>query len=313
MIIGVPKEIKNNENRVGLTPAGAYVLASHGHTVLVEQGAGAGSSFTDQDYVAAGGIILEEKRELFDRAEMMIKVKEPLASEYDLFHAGQILYTYLHLAPEPALTAALLERKVVGIAYETIEDEKHTLPLLAPMSEVAGRMAVQVGARVILLDKSLPRLRYLHDIFGSRVTTVMSDSFNIARYVQDADLVIGAVLIPGAKAPKLVSEAMVKKMAPGSVLVDVAIDQGGCIETVDHVTTHSEPTYVKFGVVHYAVANIPGAVPRTSTLALTNATLPYAVQLADRGWQKACAADAGLAAGLNVVWGHVTYRAVATA
>ena len=359
MIIGVPKEIKNNENRVGLTPAGAYVLTSHGHTVLVEQGAGAGSSFTDQDYVAAGGIILEEKRELFDRAEMIIKVKEPLASEYDLFHAGQILYTYLHLAPEPALTAALLERKVVGIAYETIEDEKHTLPLLAPMSEVAGRMAVQVGARilekqaggkgillsgvpgvapatvviigggvvgtsaakiaagmgarVILLDKSLPRLRYLHDIFGSRVTTVMSDSFNIARYVQDADLVIGAVLIPGAKAPKLVSEAMVKKMAPGSVLVDVAIDQGGCIETVDHVTTHSEPTYVKFGVVHYAVANIPGAVPRTSTLALTNATLPYAVQLADQGWQKACAADAGLATGLNVVWGHVTYRAVATA
>jgi alanine dehydrogenase len=267
MIIGVPKEIKNNENRVGLTPAGAYVLASHGHTVLVEQGAGAGSSFTDQDYVAAGGIILEEKRELFDQAEMIIKVKEPLASEYDLFHAGQILYTYLHLAPEPALTAALLERKVVGIAYETIEDEKHTLPLLAPMSEVAGRMAVQVGARI--LEKQA----------GGK-----------------------GILLSG-----------VPGVAPGSVLVDVAIDQGGCIETVDHVTTHSEPTYVKFGVVHYAVANIPGAVPRTSTLALTNATLPYAVQLADRGWQKACAADAGLAAGLNVVWGHVTYRAVATA
>lgn len=359
MIIGVPKEIKNNENRVGLTPAGAHALTAQGHKVLVEKGAGTGSGFTDQDYLAVGAGIWEDKIQLFEQADMIIKVKEPLPAEYALFHEGQILYTYLHLAPEPALTQALLERKVVGIAYETIQGVDHSLPLLAPMSEVAGRMAVQVGARilekqaggkgillsgvpgvapatvviigggvvgtsaakiasgmgaqVILLDSYLPRLRYLNDIFGSRVTVVMSNSFNIARYVREADLLIGAVLVPGAKAPKLVSEEMVKTMAPGSVIVDVAIDQGGSIATIDRVTTHSDPTFVKYGVVHYAVANIPGAVPKTSTLALTNATLPYALKIATNGWQQACAEDAGLAAGLNVVGGHVTYKAVAEA
>lgn len=359
MIIGVPKEIKNNENRVGLTPAGAHALTAQGHKVLVEKGAGTGSGFTDQDYLVVGAGIWDDKAKLFEQADMIIKVKEPLPAEYELFHEGQILYTYLHLAPEPALTHALLEKKVVGIAYETIQGADHSLPLLAPMSEVAGRMAVQVGARilekqaggkgvllsgvpgvapatvviigggvvgtsaakiasgmgaqVILLDSYLPRLRYLNDIFGSRVTVVMSNSFNIARYVREADLLIGAVLVPGAKAPKLVSEEMVKTMAPGSVIVDVAIDQGGSIATIDRVTTHSDPTFVKHGVVHYAVANIPGAVPKTSTLALTNATLPYALKIAAKGWQQACAEDAGLAEGLNVVGGHVTYKAVAEA
>ncbi|WP_378955712.1 alanine dehydrogenase [Pelosinus sp. sgz500959] len=357
MIIGVVKEIKNNENRVGLTPAGAADLCKAGHTVLMEQGAGFGSGFSDESYVKVGASIIADKKALFDRSEMIIKVKEPLAAEYDLFHEGQILFTYLHLAPEPELTQAMLEKKVIGIAYETIVGRNNTLPLLSPMSEVAGRMAIQIGAqmlekpwggkgillggvpgvesgqvviigggivgtnaakmavgmgaRVTVIDKSGDRLAYLDDIFGGRVTTVMSNSYNIAKWVAKADLLVGAVLVPGAKAPKLVSEEMVKEMEAGSVIVDVAIDQGGSIETIDRVTTHSDPTYTKYGVVHYSVANMPGAVARTSTLALTNATLPYALQIANKGWKQALKDDAGLARGLNVYKGQVTFKAVA--
>jgi len=357
MIIGVVKEIKNNENRVGLTPAGAADLCKAGHTVLVELGAGFGSGFSDESYVKVGASIIADKKALFDRSEMIIKVKEPIAVEYDLFHEGQILFTYLHLAPEPELTRAMLDTKVIGIAYETIVGRNNTLPLLSPMSEVAGRMSVQIGAqmlekpwggkgillsgvpgvesgqvviigggivgtnaakmavgmgaRVTVIDKSSDRLAYLDDIFGGRVTTVMSNSYNIAKWVAKADLLVGAVLVPGAKAPKLVSEEMVKTMEAGSVIVDVAIDQGGSVETVDHATTHSDPTYTKYGVVHYSVANMPGAVARTSTLALTNSTLPYALQIANKGWKQALKDDAGLARGLNVYKGQVTFKAVA--
>lgn len=357
MIIGVVKEIKNNENRVGLTPAGAADLCKAGHAVLVEQGAGFGSGFSDESYVKVGASIISDKKDLFNRSEMIIKVKEPLAAEYDLFHEGQILFTYLHLAPEPELTQAMLSKKVIGIAYETIVGRNNTLPLLSPMSEVAGRMSVQIGAqmlekpwggkgillggvpgvesgqvviigggivgtnaakmavgmgaRVTIIDKSGDRLAYLDDIFGGRVTTVMSNSYNIAKWVAKADLLVGAVLVPGAKAPKLVSEEMVKAMEAGSVIVDVAIDQGGSVETIDRVTTHSDPTYTKYGVVHYSVANMPGAVARTSTLALTNATLPYALQIANKGWKQALKDDAGLARGLNVYDGKVTFKAVA--
>lgn len=357
MIIGVVKEIKNNENRVGLTPAGAEDLCKAGHTVLMEQGAGFGSGFSDESYIKVGASIIADKKELFDRSEMIIKVKEPLAAEYELFHEGQILFTYLHLAPEPELTQAMLNKKVIGIAYETIVGRNNTLPLLSPMSEVAGRMSVQIGAqmlekpwggkgillggvpgvesaqvviigggivgtnaakmavgmgaRVTIIDKSGDRLAYLDDIFAGRVTTVMSNNYNIAKWVAKADLLVGAVLVPGAKAPKLVSEEMVKSMEAGSVIVDVAIDQGGSVETIDRVTTHSEPTYTKYGVVHYSVANMPGAVARTSTLALTNATLPYALQIANKGWKQALKDDAGLARGLNVYKGQVTFKAVA--
>jgi alanine dehydrogenase len=359
MIIGVVKEIKDNENRVALTPAGAEALHKVGHTVLMEHDAGAGSGFTNESYQKAGAEIVVAKEEVFSRSEMIMKVKEPLPAEYDLFHKGQILFTYLHLAPEPELTQALLEHKVIGIAYETITGPNHTLPLLSPMSEVAGRMAVQIGAqllekpyggkgallggvpgvesgqvviigggivginsikiavgmgaRVTVIDRSLARLQYLDDIFGSRIVTVISNSYNIASWVKKADLLVGAVLVPGAKAPKLVTVDMVKHMEPGSVIVDVAIDQGGSVETCDHVTTHSDPTYVKYGVVHYAVANIPGAVARTSTFALTNATLDYALQLANKGYRQALLDNPGLAAGLNVIDGKVTYRAVAEA
>ena len=357
MIVAVAKEIKNNENRVGLTPAGVDALVQAGHKVLVEKGAGLGSGFSDEAYQKAGGVIMADRKELFDSAEMIIKVKEPLPAEYDLFHEGQILYTYLHLAPEPALTEALLKKKVVGIAYETILGSHGGLPLLAPMSEVAGRMAVQIGAqflekpcggkgillggvpgvevgqvvivgggivgtnaakiavgmgaRVTVLDRSAERLAYLDDIFGGRVQTVMSNSFNLAKWVKQADLLVGAVLLPGAKAPKLVTEEMVKSMEPGSVIVDVAIDQGGSVATIDRITTHSEPTYEKYGVVHYAVANMPGAVARTPTLALTNVTLEYALQIANKGWKQALKDNAGLANGLNVVDGNVTYQGVA--
>ena len=357
MIIGVAKEIKNNENRVGLTPAGAADLCKAGHTVLVELGAGFGSGFSDESYIKVGASIIADKKALFDRSEMIIKVKEPIAVEYDFFHEGQILFTYLHLAPEPELTQAMLDKKVIGIAYETIVGRNNTLPLLSPMSEVAGRMAVQIGAqflekpwggkgillggvpgvesaqvviigggivgtnaakmavgmgaRVTVIDRSTDRLAYLDDIFGGRVTTVMSNSYNIAKWVEKADLLVGAVLVPGARAPKLVSEEMVKTMEAGSVIVDVAIDQGGSVETVDHATTHSDPTYTKYGVVHYSVANMPGAVARTSTLALTNSTLPYALQIANKGWKQALKDDAGLARGLNVYNGQVTFKAVA--
>lgn len=360
MIIGVSKEIKNNENRVGLTPAGTEALVKAGHTVLIEKDGGIGSGFTDENYTAVGGEIVADKKSIFDRAEMIIKVKEPLESEYNLFHEGQILFTYLHLAPEPELTKALLDHKVTGIAYETVVGrDGRSLPLLAPMSEIAGRMSIQIGAqflesryggrgvllggvsgvtpcqvvivgggivgtnaakmavgmgaRVTVIDLSIDRLRYLDDIFGGHIVTIMSNSYNIARWAKQADLLIGAVLIPGAKTPKLVTESMVKEMKKGSVIVDVAIDQGGCVETSDHVTTHDNPTFEKYGVVHYSVANIPGAVARTSTYALTNSTLPYALKIADKGYKIACAEDTGLAKGINTINGKLTNKAVADA
>jgi alanine dehydrogenase len=359
MIIGVPKEIKNNENRVALTPAGAEALCAAGHTLFVEQGAGIGSGFADGTYAGYGAEILSDKRELFARADMIMKVKEPLPPEYNLFHENQVLFTYLHLAPEPELTKALIAKKVTGIAYETIEGPNRSLPLLTPMSEIAGRMATQIGAhflekhqggkgvllggvpgvaaakvvvvgggivgtnaarvalgmgaRVTIIDKSGERLRQLDDLFAGQITTIMSNRYNIASWTRRADLVIGAVLIPGARAPKLVTEAMVKAMEPGSVLVDVAIDQGGCIETIDHITTHSDPTFVKHGVIHYAVANMPGAVARTSTIALTNVTIDYVLEIAGNGWQSAVKSHPGLARGVNVTQGKVTYKAVAEA
>lgn len=360
MIVGVAKEIKNNENRVGLTPAGADSLVKAGHKVLVEVGAGVGSGFDDDSYKSVGAQIVTDKQKLFDDAELIVKVKEPLEPEYKLFHEGQTLFTYLHLAPEPELTKALLDAKVTGIAYETVVGrDGRSLPLLAPMSEIAGRMSIQLGAqflesqyggrgillagvsgvesgqvviigggvvgtnaakialgmraRVTVIDLSIERLRYLDDIFGGKICTVMSNSYNIAHWVEQADLLVGAVLVPGAKTPQLVTEDMVKRMKRGSVIVDVAIDQGGSIATCDHVTTHDNPTFVKHGVIHYSVANIPGAVARTSTLALTNATLPYALKIAGKGWQTACREDAGLAKGLNTVAGKITNKPVADA
>ena len=359
MIIGVVKEIKNNENRVALTPAGAEAFRVAGHQVLVETGAGVGSGFADAMYANYGAEIVADKKKLFDRAEMIMKVKEPLEPEYEMFHEGQLLFTYLHLAPEPELTRAMLKAKVTGIAYETIEGVNRSLPLLIPMSEIAGRMATQVGAhflekheggkgvllggvpgvepaqvvvigggivgtnaariargmgaRVAIIDSSAERLRQLDDLFQGTVMTISSNSYNIAEWTRKADLLIGAVLIHGAKAPKLVTESMVKTMEAGSVIVDVAIDQGGCVETCDHVTTHSNPTFIKHGVVHYSVANMPGAVARTSTLALTNATLPYALQIAGRGWKAMAKENAGFAKGINVTQGHLTYQAVADA
>ena len=360
MIIGVSKEIKNNENRVGLTPAGAEALVKAGHEVLVETGSGLGSGFADEDYTAVGAELISDKKQLFDKSEMIVKVKEPLPSEYDLFHEGQLLFTYLHLAAEPELTEALLKHKVTSVAYETVVGrDGRSLPLLAPMSEIAGRMSVQIGAqflesryggagvllggvsgvapaqvviigggvvgtnaakmavglgaRVTIIDLSIERLRYLDDVFGGRVATVSSNSYNIAQWVREADLLIGAVLVPGAKTPQLVTEDMIKTMKQGSVVVDVAIDQGGSIATCDHVTTHENPTFVKHGVLHYSVANIPGAVARTSTLALTNATLPYALTLAGKGWREACRQNAGLAQGLNTVDGKITNQPVSEA
>lgn len=359
MIVGVLKEIKNNENRVGLTPAGAYALVHAGHKVLVEATAGVGSGFADSEYVAAGAEIVASKKDIAEKAQMIIKVKEPLPSEYELFHKGQTWFTYFHLAPELELTKALMEKGVVAVAYETVQLADRSLPLLQPMSEVAGRMSIQIGAyylqkyaggegillggvpgvpagevvivgggvvgtnaakmaiglgaHVTILDNNLNRLRYLDDIFGARISTFASSPFNIAEAVKKADLLVGAVLIPGARAPKLVTEAMVKTMKPGSVIVDVAIDQGGSIETIDHSTTHADPVFVKHGVVHYSVANMPGAVPRTSTFALTNATLPYALALANKGWKQAIDDDKALALGVNVVNGKLTFKAVAEA
>lgn len=359
MLIGVPREIKDNENRVAIVPAGVETLVKAGHQVLVESGAGQGSGITDGEYQAVGAEIVATPQEVFERAEMIMKVKEPLPPEYPYFREGQVLFTYLHLAPEPELTQALLEKKVVGIAYETVQLPDGSLPLLTPMSEVAGRMAVQIGAHflekphggsgvllggvpgvpparvviigggtvgmnaakiavgmganVTLLDINLKRLRYLDQVFKGRVTTLISNSFNIAQAVKEADLVIGAVLIPGARTPVLVTEEMVKSMRPGSVLVDVAIDQGGSIETMDRITTHSDPIFIKHGVVHYCVPNIPAAVARTSTFALTNATLPYALEIANKGWKKAVRENPTLAMGVNVADGKITYEAVAKA
>ncbi|MBD8032309.1 MULTISPECIES: alanine dehydrogenase [Solibacillus] len=358
MKIGVPKEIKNNENRVAMTPAGVLSLIANGHEVYIEKGAGLGSAFTDDDYIAAGAKIVDTAADAWN-AEMVLKVKEPVKSEYSYFREGLILFTYLHLAPEPELTKALLEKRVTGIAYETVQLPNRSLPLLTPMSEVAGKMATQVGAHylekyqggkgillggvsgvprgkvtvigggiagtnaakiavgmgadVTVIDLSPERLRQLEDIFGRDVQTLISNPYNIADAVRSADLVIGSVLIPGAKAPKLVTEEMIKSMSPGSVVVDIAIDQGGCFETSEKVTTHDNPTFVKHDVVHYTVANMPGAVPRTSTLALTNNTVPYALQIANKGFIKACLDNTALKLGLNTVDGHVVYEAVADA
>ena len=358
MIIGIPKEIKNNENRVSLTPAGASELKAHGHTVYVQHNAGLNSGFPDEAYVAAGATILPTIEDVYATAEMIIKVKEPIKQEYQLVRKGQLIFTYFHFACDRELTEAMLASGATCLAYETVVDRNGGLPLLIPMSEVAGRMAAQEGARflekpqggcgklmggvpgvkpakvlvlgggivgtnaaliaaglgadVTLCDISLPRLRYLSDTMPKNVKTLYSSRYNIEQELPTTDLVVGAVLIPGAKAPHLVTRDMLKLMRRGSVLVDVAIDQGGCFET-SHPTTHAEPIYEIDGVVHYCVANIPGAVPCTSTLALTNATLPYAIKLADLGWEAACRADAGLAKGLNVVDGKVTFPGVAEA
>ena len=357
MIIGVPKEIKNNENRVAVTPAGVAEFIKHGHTVYVQETAGAGSGFSDEEYTGAGAQLLPTIEEVYAIAEMIVKVKEPIEPEYKLIKENQLLFTYFHFASYEPLTHAMIENGSVCLAYETVEVNR-TLPLLVPMSEVAGRMSIQegakylekpmggrgillggvpgvkpanvvvlgggivgtqaakmaagLGANVTIMDISLNRLRQLDDIMPANVTTQYSNEYNIREAVKTADLVIGGVLIPGAKAPKLITRDMLPTMREGTVIVDVAIDQGGCFET-SKPTTHADPTYVIDGVVHYCVANMPGAVPYTSTLALTNATLPYAIQLANKGWQQACKDDANLRLGLNVVNGKVVYEGVSTA
>ncbi len=358
MIVGCPKEIKSQENRVALTPAGVDGLVRNGHKVLIEAGAGLGSSFTDEEYKEAGAELIPEAAEVWKQADMIIKVKEPLESEYKYFKKDLILFTYLHLAAEESLTKALLDAGVIALAYETVERPDRSLPLLAPMSEIAGRMAIQegstylqktrggkgmlidgvpgvapahvvvvgagvvgtgairraigLGCRVTVLDVVVERLRYLNEVFMGRIETLYSNNFNIMNACKSADLVVSCVLIPGAKAPRLVTEEIVKAMKPGTVIVDVAIDQGGSVETtVGHATTHDDPVFVKHDVIHYAVANIPGAVPQTATLALTNVTLGYAIRIANKGWKEACKADKALALGLNVAEGKVTYKSVA--
>ena len=356
MRVGLPKEIKNHEYRVGLTPASVRELTSHGHQVLVQTGAGADIGLTDEQYKAAGATLVADAAQVFAQADMIVKVKEPQPQECAMLRPGQILYTYLHLAPDPEQTKALVKSGAICIAYETITGPGGGLPLLAPMSEVAGRMAVQagaahlekskggmgillggvpgvpaahvviigagvvgthalqmavgMGARVTVLDKSVDRLRQLDLIFGNRINTVYSNAHSVEEAVLDADLVVGGVLVPGAAAPKLVTRSMISRMKKGAVVVDVAIDQGGCFET-SHATTHTEPTYVVDGVVHYCVANMPGAVARTSTFALNNATIGHAVALADKGWKQALRDNPHLKHGLNVANGHVTYEAVA--
>lgn len=358
MLIGVPKEKINNENRVAMTPAGVVTLTSAGHKVLIEAGAGAGSGFTDEEYRRAGAEIVTNASDAWT-VDMVLKVKEPLEEEYKYFREELILFTYLHLAAEPELAKVLLEKKIVSLGYETVQLPNGSLPLLTPMSEVAGKMATQLGAQylsktnggkgillsavpgvhrgkvtiigggmaganaakvavglgaqVTVIDVNPDRLRQLEDIFGNELTTLMSNRYNIAQAVQEADLVVGAVLIPGARAPKLVTKEMVQSMKPGSVIIDIAIDQGGIFETTDRVTTHDDPTYVKHGVVHYAVANMPGAVPQTSTMALTNVTVPYALQIADKGYQKACLENEALLKGMNTLNGYITHKAVAEA
>lgn len=358
MIIGVPKEVKNNENRVAATPASVHELVAHGHTVLVETDAGVGSGYPDAEYAAEGAVIVHTAEGVWSDAEMVLKVKEPVESEYELMRDGQVLFTYLHLAADEPLTRALIDRNVQAIAYETVQLPSRQLPLLTPMSEVAGRMSIQVGAtylqqtnggkgillggvpgvsdaevviigggvvgtnaakmaigmgaNVTIIDLNVERLRYLDDVLHGRVHTLASSRKNIANALERADLVIGSVLIPGARAPKLVTADMVDRMRPGSVMVDVAIDQGGCFET-SRPTTHSDPTYMVNDVVHYCVTNMPGAVPRTGTQALTNVTTPYALAIADKGWQKALQDDQALALGANVINGHVVYGGVADA
>lgn len=358
MIIGVPKEIKNNENRVALTPAGTQELVKRGHTVHVQNLAGVGSGFSDEEYIKAGAKMVREAAEIFHLAEMIIKVKEPIEQEYKLIRKDQLVFTYFHFASYEPLAKAMIESGAVCLAYETVERIDGSLPLLIPMSEVAGRMSIQEGAKylekplkgrgillggvpgvkpakvlilgggivgtnaakiaagmgadVTIMDVNINRLRYLDDVMPKNVHTMVSNEYTIREVIKDADLIVGGVLIPGAKAPKLITRDMLKTMRPGTVLVDVAVDQGGCIETC-RPTTHEDPTYIIDDVVHYCVANMPGAVPYTSTLALTNATLPYAIRLANQGWKKACDESPELRNGLNVIHGEVVYKAVADA
>lgn len=356
MRVGVPKEIKNNENRVGMTPSGVAELVKRGHKVTVQHTAGEGSGFSDEDYISAGAVIAPTIEETYATADMIVKVKEPIESEYPLVRKGQLVFTYFHFASDLELTKAMIASKGVCLAYETVQTKDGALPLLIPMSEVAGRMATingayflqktkggkgklicgvpgvkpvkvlvlgggivgqaaarvaaGMGANVVIADISLPRLRELSLSMPANVDTLYSSAHNIRKELPDTDIVIGSVLVPGDKAPHLITRDMLKLMEPGSVLVDVAIDQGGCFET-SHPTTHSNPVYEVDGIIHYCVANIPGAVPNTSTFALTNATLKYVIALADKGWQKACEEDAALKAGLNIVEGEVVYKAVA--
>ncbi|MEZ4690990.1 MAG: alanine dehydrogenase [Ignavibacteria bacterium] len=358
MKIGVPKEIKTNENRVALTPVGAEVLKKHGHEIFIETNAGMGSGFNDGDYKKAGAKILKTPKQVFDTADMIMKVKEPIKPEYNLIRENQVVFTYFHFASSKDLTDAMMKNKCIAIAYETVQKADGSLPLLIPMSEVAGRMAPQegakylertmggrgvllggvpgtepaevvvlgggivgtnaakiaagFGAKVTIMDNSLYRLRYLDDVMPKNITTLMSNPYNIREIIKKADLIIGAVLIAGAKAPKLITKKMLKLMKPGSVVVDVSVDQGGCIETC-RPTTHENPTYFVDGILHYCVANMPGAVPFTSTIALTNATLPYAVELANKGWHKACVESKELKLGLNMINGKIVYKGVADA
>lgn len=355
MIIGVPKEIKNNENRVGVTPAGVAEFVKHGHTVYVQSSAGNGSGFSDEEYASAGASMLPTIEETYAIAEMIVKVKEPIEPEYKLIKKDQLVFTYFHFASYEPLTHAMIASESVCLAYETVEDADRSLPLLVPMSEVAGRMSIQegatflekpmggrgillggvpgvkpaevlvlgggvvgtqaakmaagMGAHVTIMDISLPRLRQLDDIMDSNVDTIYSNHYNILKAIRKSDLIIGAVLIPGAKAPSLITREMLKEMRPGTVMVDVAVDQGGCFETTKP-TTHEDPIYIIDDIIHYTVANMPGAVPYTSTLALTNATLPYAIQLANKGWKQACRDSKELRLGLNVINGKVCYEAV---
>ncbi|HDZ05186.1 hypothetical protein LCGC14_0082510 [marine sediment metagenome] len=358
MIVGIPKEIKNNESRVGMTPGGVFELVKNGHKVYVQSEAGDGSGFFNQDYQQAGAIILDTIGQIYAMSEMIVKVKEPISEEYDLIQEGQILFTYFHFASSEVLTKAMIKQKAVCIAYETVEDEEGTLPLLTPMSEVAGRMAIQqgakylekpvkgrgvllggvpgvapgkvlvlgagvvgiqaakmaagLGAHVTILDVNMKRLRYANDVMPPHVVTEFSNEFNIRRLIKTHDLIIGGVLLKGAKAPNLITRDMLKEMRPGTVIVDVAVDQGGCVETTKP-TTHEDPIYIIDDVVHYSVANMPGAVPYTSTMALTNVTLPYALKLANLGWEAACEKDATLKKGLNIVKGSVVLQEITEA
>lgn len=356
MIVGIPKEIKNNESRVGMTPAGVFELVKNNHTVYVQSGAGEGSGFFNQDYQRAGATILDTIGQVYAMSDMIVKVKEPIAEEYSLIQKGQIIFTYFHFASSEALTRAMIKSKAICIAYETVEDEDGSLPLLIPMSEVAGRMAIQqgakflekpvkgkgvllggvpgvspgrvlvlgagtvgiqaakmaagLGAHVTIMDVSMKRLRYVNDIMPSHVVTAFSNEYNIRKYIKTHDLIIGGVLLKGAKAPNLITRDMLKEMHPGTVIVDVAVDQGGCVETTKP-TTHEDPIFIIDDVVHYCVANMPGAVPYTSTVALTNVTLPYVLNLANLGWQTACKRDKSLEKGLNIVEGEVVYKEIA--
>ncbi|WP_435181071.1 alanine dehydrogenase [Cellulophaga omnivescoria] len=355
MIVGIPQEIKNNESRVGMTPAGVFELVKNKHTVYVQSGAGLGSGFSNNDYQQAGAAILDTIAQVYAMSDMIVKVKEPIEEEYDLIREGQILFTYFHFASSEALTKAMIKQKAICIAYETVEDNDGTLPLLTPMSEVAGRMAIQqgakylekpvkgrgvllggvpgvapgkvlvlgagvvgvqaakmaagLGAHVTILDVNMKRLRYVNDVMPPHVTTEFSNEFNIRKHIKTHDLIIGGVLLKGAKAPNLITRDMLKEMKPGTVIVDVAVDQGGCVETTKP-TTHEDPIYIIDDVVHYSVANMPGAVPYTSTMALTNVTLPYTLKLANLGWQAACEQDASLQKGLNIVSSKIVYNEI---